>query len=326
MGLTPTFVDAHIAAWSANLSQQAYPHRAKWPSYLFHHSPLENAVRILETSSILSRRDSESIRSRDVAATGVIDSRSVAHDRVRLYFRPRTPTQYHIEGIRKAEECVYGENAHVPMLYMFVLDAKAVLCSQDIRFSDGNMQNHGTADGNDEAFFAGINFGNVYHEGGFNDDAVKRQRCAEVLPASPLPLQDTLKWVYCRSAAERDSLTHALSLDAFKLWQRRILVSDDLKVFEKRFAFVEEVSLAPNGVVFRLAPRRDGRPLDVEVETWLDGKGVVSARYPNLAARPPDGSSWRMPADLKDGFYGVRIRLEGHLAFESHLMLGEAPF
>ena len=41
-----------------------------------------------------------------------------------FYFRPKTPTQWHIEGIRKAGECNYGDPTHAAVLVVFALDAK----------------------------------------------------------------------------------------------------------------------------------------------------------------------------------------------------------
>jgi ssDNA thymidine ADP-ribosyltransferase, DarT len=124
MALSDKFISLHITTWEKNLSGPAYPHRAKWPSRLFHHAPLENDANILKSAKLLSRNDSNNIRVRDVAAASVIDNNLRAHKFVRLYFRPRTPTQYYIEGIQKAGECHYGDTSHAPVLIMFVLDAK----------------------------------------------------------------------------------------------------------------------------------------------------------------------------------------------------------
>ena len=146
-----------------------------------------------------------------MAAPGVIGNTLEAHDRVRLYFRPRNPTQFHIEGIRKAEECQYGPNSHAPILVMFVLDAKEILSRRDVMFSDRNMQLGDRQTGVDEDFFKSIPFSKVFHEGGINGDrSIISHRCAEVLPTTPLPLNDVVKGVWFRSEPERDTMLHAL--------------------------------------------------------------------------------------------------------------------
>jgi hypothetical protein len=185
VGLSQAFVDDHILNWEARLQSAYYPHRRYWPSRLFHHSPLQNAVKIIRDGNLRSRSDPKNSRERDVAAEGVIDNRRYAHPRVRLYFRPRTPTQYHIEGIRKEGEFKYGENTHAPVLVMFVLDARRVLTREGVEFCDRNMQLASACPSSDPEYFGNIPFAKVYHEGNTGGDPTIRQhRCAEVLALS----------------------------------------------------------------------------------------------------------------------------------------------
>jgi hypothetical protein len=135
-----------------------YPHRTKWPSRLFHHTPVENAAEVLRRGALLSRNASAGARQLDVADADVIARRDAAHDSARLYFRPRTPTQYSIEGVRKRSEYFRGADKHAPTLVMFIFDARKVLALPGVRFSDGNMQSSGTLDGDSEAFFSSIDF------------------------------------------------------------------------------------------------------------------------------------------------------------------------
>jgi hypothetical protein len=325
MGLSSAFLNAHIAEREQQLTGLTYPHRSKWPSRLFHHSPVENAVRILAGGALLSRNDSVQARARDVAAAEVIATRDKAHEFARLYFRPRTPTQYHIEGIRKAGECSFGDAAHAPVLIMFVFDARQVLGLDGVRFSDANMQASDATDDCTEEFFSKIPFDKVYHEGPHSDSTITKHRCAEVLAPSPMKLDGYLQWIYCRSQAERATLIHLLGESA-PAWDKRVIVSDDLRVFEKRFAYVEHVSLANNGVIFQLTPRRDSLPINVKVQAWDAAGNRVVHLHADMNARPDDAEAWRAVATLVDGTYGVRVDLEGHLAYENVLTLGEIPF
>ena len=170
MALSEVFVDSHIATQQARLTSPYYPHRKHWPTCLFHHAPMENAVAILQDGHLRSRNDAANQRPRDVAAPGVIDARGHAHDRVRMYFRPKTPTQWHIEGIRKPGECKYGDATHAGMLVMFALDAKSVLIRPNIMFSDQNMQLGSTVPGDTELYFSSIDFSKVYSEGNTGGD------------------------------------------------------------------------------------------------------------------------------------------------------------
>jgi hypothetical protein len=327
MALTADFIEAHIVKWEATLTSPFRPYRSKWPSRLFHHAPIENAVKILLDGNLRSRDDPANQRAKDVAAPGVIDARNHAHGSARLYFRPRTPTQYHIEGIRKRGECQYGDDTHAPVLVMMVFNARNILALPDVKFCDRNMQLGSSEPGGSEEYFSKIPFDKVFHEGSIGGDrSIIEHRCAEVLAQSPLPLANTLQWVYCRTAAERDTLLYLLGAKQAE-WSPRILISDDLLLFERRHVFVESVFLSSNGINLQLSPRADLKNVSVSVFAWNDKGAQVKSFYNvDIPARPPAPSTnprWRVAVDLPNGTYLVQIDLEGHLAFKGQLTLGE---
>jgi len=324
MALSLGFVRAHIAGWQQNLSLPYYPYRKNWPRYLFHHSPLQNAVSILRSGQLCSRNDPTNPRPVDVAAAGVIDNTHAAHDFVRIYFRPCTPTQYRIEGIRRPGEGKYNDTSHAPVLVMFVLDAEAILTRAGTHFSDRNMQIPGTIYAATEQHFSTIPFDKVYHMGGISGDySIIQHRCAEVLAVSPMPLNDVLQWVYCRSEAEREMLLFQLR-EAPVNWVDRIKVSDDLKVFQREYTFVEEVRLSSDGVIFQLNPRIDGKNISINLRVaTTDGRVVGSFVNSDFAPRPPTVLQWRHPCVLTPGPYHVEISLEGHLAYENIIELND---
>jgi len=328
VALRPAFVDAHIERWQAELTSPYYPHRKHWPAHLFHHAPLENAVAILRDGHLRSRNETDGVRPRDVAAPGVIDARAHAHDRVRLYFRPKTPTQWHIEGIRKANECAYGEATHAPVLVMFALDARSVLIAPDVMFSNQNMQLCTTQPGDSEAYFSDIPFAKVFSEGGTGGDrSLTDARCAEVLPASPLGLAPVLRAIYLRSEPERDTLLHLLG-NVRDRWAPFCRVSDALKVFEKNYTFVQDIRLSPEGVVFRFNHRRDRRNVAVAIRVWSsDGQQILDFLNEDHAPLPaPPHTEWIWRQKLADGIYTVEVLLENQLAYRNEVTLGSSLF
>lgn len=287
MALSTAFVDQHIARWQGQLTGPSYAHRRHWPSHLFHHAPLENAVAILRDGCLRSRNDANNQRARDVAAPGVIDVRDHAHDSVRLYFRPKTPTQWHIEGIRKPGE-YYRDSAHAPVLVMFLLDARSVLTHPGVRFSDKNMQLADTVPGDDEAYFAQIPFAKVFWEGGTGGDrSLTNAQCAEVLAPSPLNLGGILRSICLRSEPEKETLLHMLG-DRRSDWERYCHVSDALKVFQKEYAFVDVLRLTSEGVIFRLNARKDGRRIEVKIDVWDSRERHVIDFYNDSHAPVPE--------------------------------------
>lgn len=322
MALSAAFIDAHINHWEAQLQSPFFPHRKHWPSHLFHHAPIENAVAILQDGCLRSRADEHNCHPVDVAAPGVIDTRAHAHGRVRLYFRPKTPTQYSIEGIRKEGECRYGESTHTPLIVMFCLDARRVLALPDIEFSDRNMQVYGATVGNDEAAFSQIPFAKVFHEGSIGDDrSIIEHRCAEVMPSSPLELADVLQAIFFRSSAERDTLLHLLGNAAVD-WEPICHVSDALKVFQKEYSFVDYLELSTEGLVFRLNPRRDRGSVHLRATiTRMTGEVILDFEQTSQAAKPPSGGNWIVRQKIDQGRYIVRVWIEGHRAYEGFMTL-----
>lgn len=325
MALSSAFIDNHIAHWTNELSSGARSYRKHWPQCLFHHAPLENALAILRDGNIRARNDPQRQHLHDVAAPGVIDNRMEAHDRVRLYFRPRTPTQFHIEGIRKDGECKYGPGAHAPVLVMFVLDAKSILTLPDVTFSDRNMQSYGARTGDSEEFFDSIPFEAVYHEGGTaGNSSITAHRCAEILPASPLPLDGVLKGIWFRSEPERDTLLHQLALEHPR-WEKLCQVSEELKVFDKRFAFVNEISLSSEGVSFRINYRHDLKPINISIQV-TDQNGKLCADFHNSEFNTLNnsGGRWIFRTPLGPKNYLVRVKIEGQLAYEGMVALKDS--
>lgn len=327
MSLSRERLENHIGQWEVALRAAAFSYRDRWPSRLFHHAPVENAVEILRSGQLLSRRDSERYRPLDVAGRDVINSRDDAHRFARLYFRPRTPTQFHIEGIRKPAEYYHGEvETHAPILIMLIFDARSVFGRDGIYFSNGNMQSPWTEFNDTDEFFDTIEFAKVYHDSAHSDKTITWARCAEVLSEHPLALDGALQWVCCRSHAEKATLIHLLG-DAAAAYHDKIIVSDDLRVFDKRFTYAEEVGVQPDGVTFRLSPRRCGGDILVQVDVELESGELRRAFGPGvLAATPIDAKRWIARTPIPAGNHKVLVRLEDCRAFEAVLRLDEEPF
>jgi hypothetical protein len=326
MGITADRARRHIREWQDKLTGPAYAHRARWPSRLFHHTPIENAASILRDGQLLSRNDSQDRRKLDVAGAPIIQSRLLAHQYARLYFRPRTPTQYHIEGVRHPSQ--YYDGAHAPTLVMLIFDSLRILTQEGVGFSLGNMQSPYTPHDFTDEFFDTIDFARVFHEGGIGDDrSIIQCRCAEVLVPSPMRITDAITSIYCRSEAERMTLLHDLGPRQRAKWGEHIQVSDDLRVFEKRFTFVEHVSLQHNGVVLRLHPSPQKVTLDIKVWTSR-GRPILEESYSALPTVPPDRdkTSWISSVKLEDGVYRVQLTIEGCRVFEDNMLLGDFPF
>ena len=304
--------------------------RRWWPRYLFHCTDLLNVVNILQSGELLSRTQAQlsaSLRV-DIAAPDIIGRTDAEwHDYVRLYFRPRTPTQYRNEGFRPASELELG--AHCPVPVYLVFGAYAVLARRDSLFSDGNLaagaQPKRTIDELSE-----MPFELIYHEGRFEPQegrVIVFHRNAEVLIPQRLGLSN-VRHVLCRSQAEYETLRNLLAPRAWDMWAAKVGVVPRLNLFHSRWSFVEQVELADERVLFRFnqatttpgpfAARVDigvGSPTGTKRHHWSNEHFEARDAFPlslNKIGNPTN--------------YSIRLYLDEHLAFQGRHEAHDLPW
>jgi hypothetical protein len=253
--------------------------------------------------------------------------RDTAHELVRLYFRPRNPTQFHVEGIKRAGDFFEGNSAvHAPVLIMLIFKSSSVLELETTQFSNGNMQRSDAKKGSSEEFFNTIPFESVYHDQAFSSnekDTILFSRCAEVLAESPLPLSDHLAYVLCRSEAERRTLLH-LAPNLSDELKKRIRTYSEVGIFQNWHAFVKSVGVGPSGVTFAIHPRRDGRDVKLAIEIKSVQSAQVVASVVDKMITP--SKPWHMKRDLEEDRYLVTIRIDDQLAYQAVSAVTGQPF
>ena len=228
--------------------------RRWWPNYLFHFTDIQNAVKILVRGQLLSRAQLEASgeQFKDAASPDVIEQTDERwKDYVRLYFRPRTPTQYRNEGLRPKSKLELG-GAHCPVPIYLLFDSKEVLCRQDTLFSPGNLA-AGAEPVGDAKGLKQIRFKQVYHDVWLYPDersTIIFRRHAEVIVPQRLNL-NSLRQICCRSEAEYQTLLYLLPPLTRRRWIQNIIPGAKLNLFFKRWTFVEAVELNAKQVMFR---------------------------------------------------------------------------
>jgi len=305
----------HVDHWSARLKEV--------PSFVYHFAHLENAAGILNQGEILSR--SECIRlglnPYDSASPSVIAKTPQSKQRfVRLYFRPRTPTQWHCEGIRPVAG-IAGHNAHCPIPVFFLYDFVDLLSRDTTQFSDGNMASPGVRYGDSVEFFDSIPFENVYHTGYVSaapdPSSVVFNRCAEVLVPDRLST-DALRAIVCRSHAERRTLLHKLAPETRSRWSPRMKVAGG-GFFDRDWAFVEQVTGSPGKITFKLHHPSQALPLDLDFTCLGQGQ---SWRWSGSSI--DRDLTFEVPGAEYRGH--VVLRIFEHEAFAAEVTLDDSPF
>lgn len=230
--------------------------RSYWTKYAFHFTDVRNAADILIGGRIKSRADLPEGSFVDAACPGVIARTDASvKSYVRLYFRPRTPTQYRSEGLRPRDK--YWDGSHCPVPIFFLFDLLQLIVREDCLFSDGNLARLGfdaLCSSADE--LATFDFSKIYHDTWVSQenlrDMVSHQNAELVIP-NELDLS-ALKLIYCRSAAERETLLYLLPTKIRNAWSHKIAVASTATIFYRKWAFVETAALSKDGTVLSFSP------------------------------------------------------------------------
>ena len=305
------------------------PTRQWWPACLFHCTDILNIVSILLAGEILSRNliTSTGQIPIDIASQVVIDGTDPEwKDYVRLYFRPKTPTQYRNEGFRPLGE--RSLNSHCPVPVYLIFDALAVLSRTDSCFSDGNLGSSNPKVDGAVSFLQQIPFELVYHDTRFDRserDQIVHHRHAEVLVPQRMGL-DSLRFIGCRSDAEYKTLLHLLPADTHSKWIGKLGVMPNLQLFNRKWSFVDQVDMSTEKVVFRF--NRDSLtpgPLDARVEIEETATAIKYLWQNNAYQCERELtitlSKLQMPSD-----YTASLYLDDHLAYANRFQDDDLPF
>lgn len=229
--------------------------RSHWVKYIFHHTDIRNAVAILKSGKLLCRRHLDETGGMivDNASRPIISStESNVKDYVRLYFRPRNPTQYRNEGVRPKDK--QWEESHMPVPIFFLFDSKTILTRDDCQFSEGNLATLGINGLRSTAKdLSSFDFKKIYNDSAHNDSSITLRKNAEVVIKDKLDLS-ALKFIVCRSPAERESLLNLLPVDVFNKWSSKILVDTKSNFFFRKWVYVQTVDLTSKYAAIDFSP------------------------------------------------------------------------
>ncbi len=319
-------VRAHIDSLKA--SSWLGSSRSWWPQYLFHCTDVRNAVSILRGGQFLSRRlalDSGALKV-DIASPEIISGTDeLAQNHVRLYFRPRTPTQYRNEGFRPASQVQLG--AQCPMPVYFLLDAYAVLSAPGCRVSEGNMAG-GTAHWLSSPGLSQIDFKKVYHDSPVNDQdraAVIFGRNAEVLIPDRSDLPPHVRHIVSRTQAEYLTLLHYLPYGVRTRWSNVIGLRPNLRLFFNEWASVDQVELTKTAIGFKFNPGRSPGSFKATVDI-VQESDTQTYEWKNNEFTPGQDLELTLSNLTSPTDYSVTLMLDGHPAFAGRFQHDPLPF
>ena len=307
--------------------------RRWWPNFVFHYTDIRNAVSILQDGRLYSRLQAEhkgklviSSGSPDILSGTSLDIR----DCVRFYFRPKTPTQFHAEGVHSAQSLVESRfpNAHCPTPVFFLFDAPGILSRPDVRFSDRGLGGGSYRLGATLDELEALPWKKIYHQGWIDrsDPESARNivscRNAEVIVPQELGLQ-TLRFIYCRSEAEKDTLLHLLPPELRQQFQSKIFASNRSELFFRRRTFIESATLLANRVHLRFSPDTEcPGPFHLRIE--ITTSQIFPQEVESFILGPSYEYVIAFPRPLLH--YTIQVTLDSHLVYANTFEDISIPF
>lgn len=308
--------------------------RSWWPKFVYHFTNIDNALKILESGNLYSRSYclEHGLMSSDNASREIIaGTKEQWIDHVRLYFRPRTPTQYQNEGYIPIEQRY--QNAHCTVPIYFLFDSKQVLSLEGVCFSDCSLARQNSHAYSSAEDFKRIPFDLVYHDAYFDPYSDKGRdiighRQAEVIVPDMLSLA-YLKYIWCRSEAEYQTLHYRLPKKVLDKWKTKIGSGKKNKLFFRNWVFVEQADLKRSSAVFRFnQASRICEPFPIKAEILEYATGLMYL-WENSSYQLPDNSKLEFDlSNLKDpSNYEIKLLFDQQIMFMDRFKdSGYVPF
>jgi hypothetical protein len=274
-----------------------------WTYFLFYYADIQTIAEILQSGAIKPvKRPSPYKRKR---SSQNLDST------VRLYFRPRTPELFMCEGVRPQNS---RPDNHCALPVYLVFDLEAILTLPNTRFSEGDVAKTNKTFKAATAF-RDMPFDLIYHDAAFfkdERDEIISARRAQVFIPNALDLTH-LKHIWCRSAAEYETLYTSLPEEVRRQWGDKITVRSDYELFNRTWTYVDDTMLFAEGALFRFNSSKNDHTFTVRAEIEVLPGEIDIIDLGELALEN-DLSLDLSALPTSDG-YNIRLFLDDALAY-----------
>ncbi len=320
----------------ANLAKQDWVRRTErrvWPQFVFHYTDIRNAIKVLNSGCLYSRKYLEDTGQLVVSSGSpmvLAGTDTTIKDCVRLYFRPKTPTQYHTEGVRSKSTLSASmfPDAHCPVPIFFLFNALEILTRSDSWFSNGNLGTNRAKIFSTAAELEGLPWQQIYHTGWIDysqsgGHSIIFHRHAEVIVPRKMDL-NALRYIYCRSEAERETLLHLLPPHLANRYQGKIVATTRSTLFERKHTFIEKARLYSTSADFHFSPEtKSPGPFSLQVNFR------VASRQRHLKVDDftlEKSYIFRVKFPISASNYTVQVFLDGHPIYANTYEEANIPF
>ena len=153
---------------------------------------------------------------------------------------------------------------------------------------------------------------------------IKFHRCAEVLYPDEIDLS-SLKYICCRSEAEKDTLLNLLPFEVYSDWYNKIIVSRKI-LFEAQWTYLEKVQLLKDKILFYFSPDSitpgpfEAKFQIIDIETDEIIKKIKNEFFTNKASY----FQTTIPEEIDR--YIVKFYLDDNLCYSNEFIKDDLPY
>ena len=175
---------------------------------------------------------------------------------------------------------------------------------------------------------ASLEWQKIYHTGPFDprkseEADIASRRMAEVIVPDRLDL-DSLKWIYCRSEAEKDTLLYLMTKAERHQYERRIVSTTRSGLFFRQHTFLESVRMGGDAAYLSFSPdTQSPGPFRLQVIIRSNNGIHQNAKEDFFLQKG------KFRGKINTGFneYELEIRLDRHMVYRNrYIEVDDIPF
>src|SRR5699024_2748029 len=238
-------------------------------------------------------------------------------------FRPKSPTQFHNEGFKTAQQLrISSLDAQCPVPVFLFFNIEKVLNYPESLFSEKSLASNEKVDlYNTPEEFSKLPFDKIYHDQKMTQnerDSIVGHRHAEIVIPNRFYIDEFLEKIVVRSPAEKETLLSLMDKNLKQKYSHLVQIDSTQNVFFNRWTYFYEVSLYSEGLELELRlslEPNNNKPIqfDLEFEFEFDNgyTPVKNHKLSNWLAKPEIKLKFQSPKEN----YRVRIKFDGYLMY-----------
>lgn len=297
-----------------------------WFKYCYHFSHVENIISILRDEELLARSEALYLNKmvNDNASEQIIKRTNSKYQKyVRMYFRPKSPTQYHNEGFKTKQQLRLSQlDAQCPIPVFLFFDIEKILNHPETQFSAKSLaSNKDVQLYNTPEEFRELPFEKIYHDRALSQDerdSIVGHRHAEIIIPDRFYINDYLKRIVVRSPAEKETLISLMNDNLKTKYSHLVQIDSTQNVFFNRWTYLYEVNLDSSGLELELrvsSEANDNEPIQFDLEfkfEFNNGRTRIKKHsIPDWTAQSKISFNFQNPKEA----YEVQIKFNGCLMY-----------